>query len=125
METINDTLIDTSKPISLDNIDINKLGKLINSLDNYCREHPEVYLIKCDKYHKIGVSFDAWQRIKVLQQHIPHDLELIYHNEVKDAYKLEAQLHRKFKSKRKRGEWFELDKKDINIVINIITNDSF
>lgn len=66
-------------------------------------------------YYKIGVSKTPQNRERTLQSQKP-DIFMIFNKEFekKVAYKYERRLHNFFKSKRIRGEWFELDKADLN-----------
>ena len=75
-------------------------------------------------YYKIGISKTPEKREKTLQAQEP--LIEIVEKEMfptrKLAMAVERGLHIKFKRKRLRGEWIELDKNDILEVIKIIKN---
>lgn len=70
-----------------------------------------IYIIQntFTKSIKIGVSKDVEGRLNSLQTGHEHQLELIYAKSVEEALKLESKLHRKFSSKRIRGEWFKVN----------------
>ena len=68
--------------------------------------------------HKIGHSKDAIYREKTLQGQRP-SIELLSKKQYpskKKARQIELLLHKKFASKRTRGEWFRLEKNDIDYV---------
>jgi hypothetical protein len=48
-----------------------ELQKIIIQLEKQIREFPEVYIIQCEELYKIGISHDAWKRMKYLQEIIP------------------------------------------------------
>lgn len=61
-------------------------------------------------YHKIGRSLAPYDRERTLQSEKP-TIELIW--KWMGGSKEESKWHRKFKKKRIRGEWFNLDECDI------------
>lgn len=63
---------------------------------------------RSDKYYKIGKSIDVAQREKTLAAETP-TIKLI----LSIPFDVEKALHKKFTSKRKRGEWFDLGKKEV------------
>ena len=68
--------------------------------------------------YKIGYSKDAKYREKTLQGQRP-TIELISKKEYPSktkARQIESLLHNKYTSKRTRGEWFRLKKKDVDYV---------
>jgi len=69
-----------------------------------------VYLIRClgSDFYKIGISkLDVGNRVATMQSGCPFELKVI-HVSYSDHYSLlEAELHRRYKLKRVRGEWFE------------------
>lgn len=84
-----------------------------------CKAKTFVYLMSdiSNGYTKIGCSKDPQYRESTLQAEKP-SIELIFHRE--GSYDLEKQLHRYFKKKRLRGEWFDLSKEEIEKAINLI-----
>jgi|GEM_PF-4190555 len=68
--------------------------------------------------YKIGRSMEPERREKTLMSEKP----TIRHIYVSDMvpFKTESELHRKFKHKRGRGEWFNLDQEDISFIKNYI-----
>lgn len=68
-----------------------------------------VYIIRCGIYFKIGITSDINNRLFALRGSNPLELEvlaLIYTR--KNGY-LESHLHKTFKHKHHRSEWFLLD----------------
>jgi len=64
--------------------------------------------------HKIGYSKDIEERIKGLEVANSSELKCIHEYPTKyNASMLETFLHRHFKSKHIRGEWFKLNDNDI------------
>jgi len=74
-----------------------------------------VYLMKSGKYYKIGRSNDAERRAYELRLQLPEKLEIIHKIKTDDPVGIEDYWHKRFKDKRKNGEWFELTRQDIEI----------
>lgn len=74
-----------------------------------------VYLMKSGKHYKIGRSNDADRRAYELKILMPEKLELIHKIKTDDPIGIEEYWHKRFKDKRKNGEWFELTRQDIEI----------
>lgn len=90
----------------------NKKNNLKNSSTNNKTEDNFVYIMlnKSNGYYKIGRSKNPEHREKTLQAEAP-DIVLI--NKWIASAEIEKKLHFKYKLKRKRGEWFSLEEKDI------------
>lgn len=65
-----------------------------------------------ENYLKVGRSNDANKRLKGVQTNSVHELKLI--SIINDKGYLEREIHFKFKSLNKIGEWFEYDDSIIN-----------
>jgi hypothetical protein len=74
-----------------------------------------VYLMKSGKYYKIGRSNDAERRAYDIRLQMPDKLDLIHKIKTDDSIGIEEYWHKRFKDKRKNGEWFELSRQDIEI----------
>jgi len=76
-----------------------------------------VYLITSDyKNYKIGsTKRKVEDRIKELQTACHEELQIVKSYETNNYIKVEKWLHRKFFSKKKEGEWFELEDEEINL----------
>lgn len=73
-----------------------------------------VYVLKADNgLYKIGRAKKFENRLLQLQTQMPYDLEVIVLIESDDYIGLEKGLHKRFVSKREKGEWFELSEEDI------------
>jgi len=68
---------------------------------------------KKNNLYKIGFSKTTKHREKTLQSEEP-DIQL--YRQWMTSQKYEGLLKKKFKGKRKRGEWFELDQEDLKII---------
>ena len=72
-----------------------------------------VYLISDNQgYYKIGMSKDPEQRLKQLTISC-QELNIIHKIKTNDMKRLEREMQRKYKGKRVKGEWFELDKEEV------------
>ncbi len=81
-----------------------------------------VYIVKCDKYYKIGYTKRLGSRITQLRVGNPFPIELIHNVEVADAENLEGLLHEAVEKYLYRGEWFILPKKAIQLLVNSMNN---
>lgn len=79
-----------------------------------------VYLMhnKRNGFYKIGRSKNPNYRECTLQSEEP-EVELLFHMESTSS--VEALLHKKFESKRIRGEWFSLSQNDVDEILSIKT----
>ena len=66
---------------------------------------------------KIGITANLYARFAAMQTGCPQDLRLIAYAELQDAELHEATLHNRFAEKHHRGEWFELDEDDIDLIM--------
>lgn len=73
----------------------------------------EVYLFKSGRFYKIGKTFDTVRRGGELRIQLPEELDLIHSIKTDDPSGVEAYWHRRFDSKRKNGEWFDLNTSEI------------
>jgi Meiotically Up-regulated Gene 113 (MUG113) protein len=72
-----------------------------------------VYLIKFNDYYKIGRSNDIDRRFGEIKTKLPEKQELIHVIKTDDTQGIEKYWHQRFSQKRKGGEWFKLDNKDV------------
>ena len=75
-----------------------------------------VYLLKGGSYHKIGLSKDADRRMEEITPKLPFETELVCTIATEDMHGLESHLHEQFADKRANGEWFELDRADVEYI---------
>lgn len=72
-----------------------------------------VYLLKHGQHFKIGRTNDTARRRREISLLLPEELEHIHVIETDDPEGIEAYWHRRFESKRVRGEWFKLSHDDV------------
>lgn len=76
----------------------------------------DLYIIKNEVgRYKIGKSKDVNNRIKIIESHGGIKAELI--KRIENADFLEFKIHELFKDKRYHGEWFNLNKEDLNFLL--------
>lgn len=74
-----------------------------------------LYLIRCERYYKIGHTTDmAVKRLSALQSSNPFPLELV-HTWAGTRWD-ERAWHSRLHARRVRGEWFELTNQDVMMI---------
>jgi len=79
-----------------------------------------VYVIEANKVYKIGKTINIETRFNNFITDNPYKFNLITNIKVSDYIGVEKRLHKKFKDKLVRGEWFDLSKNDILKINNIL-----
>lgn len=76
----------------------------------------QVYLAKADNgLFKIGLSSNACERIRGLNKQSPIDIKMVALYGSTDAIACENELHRWFRNKHVKGEWFYLTDEDVEV----------
>jgi hypothetical protein len=72
-----------------------------------------VYLLKSGRYYKLGRSNAFGRREAEIALQLPQKADTVHVIKTDDPIGIEAYWHKRFETKRKNGEWFELDQNDI------------
>jgi Meiotically up-regulated gene 113 len=72
-----------------------------------------VYLIKVGRFYKVGRSNSAGRREYELAIQLPERATKVHEIRTDDPVGIEQYWHKRFESRRKNGEWFELSASDI------------
>jgi len=72
-----------------------------------------VYLLKASKFYKIGRSNALGRRERELAIQLPEKANTVHVIRTDDPVGIEAYWHKRFESKRRNGEWFELSAADV------------
>jgi hypothetical protein len=76
-----------------------------------------VYLVQSPTgYYKIGRTNNPNNRLKTFGVQLPFEIEFVALISTDDMFDLEAQLHKKYETKRTGGEWFALDPADVEYI---------
>ena len=73
-----------------------------------------VYLLKIDRFYKIGRSNATGRRLYELNTQYPKKARLVHEIKTDDPAGIEEYWHKRFASKRGNGEWFDLDANDVS-----------
>lgn len=85
-----------------------------NNIPDTPQSNRLLYVIKCNKFYKIGITDNINYRVTSLQIGNPYKLGTYLCSYFDNAEDVEKELHIKFKKKHVRGEWFELNKDDLD-----------
>jgi hypothetical protein len=102
-----DDVIKICESINLDTLKVNRSIETDGDVFGY------IYLIKSGRYHKIGRSNSMGRREYELSIQLPEKATTVHTISTDDPVGIEAYWHKRFESKRKNGEWFELTSEDI------------
>ena len=93
----------------------------IDEIQKYPEGH-YVYIIQdidITGYVKIGRTNNPYRRLHRFETIMPVELGVIHIIPCQNEVQAESELHRYYAMKRKRGEWFQLDKADIAHLLSI------
>ena len=117
---------DTDEIISIVNEIIQEVGieQFQLFVDSFEKSLKYLYIIKMDRhrYYKIGIADNVKKRLATLQTGNPEKLTVLYKKEFAYCTKLEKHIHNKYKNNRKTGEWFTLKEKDLEELINYLSD---
>jgi hypothetical protein len=82
------------------------------------KHRPGVYILRAENgLVKIGCCRDFGSRYRNFCNVFPYDLEIVRFIATEQFKALEQQLHRRYHSKRVRGEWFKLTEDDLRDLV--------
>lgn len=80
-----------------------------------------IYLLTDGDIYKIGKSKVPQLRFQQIKSGYGKPLSMVFHHEVKRFHIVETDLHKKFKKKNVRGEWFRLTDNDVKSIKNYLS----
>lgn len=72
-----------------------------------------VYLIRMDRWHKLGCTTDILRRHREIRLTLPEREVLVHTIETDDPFGVERYWHHRFRDRRANGEWFALTPADV------------
>lgn len=72
-----------------------------------------IYLVKADKYFKIGLSKNPKVRFSQIGLQLPYPYEVLHIIPATNMYEAEMKLHEKYAHQRLNGEWFSLTENEV------------
>jgi len=79
-----------------------------------------VYVVECAGYYKIGKSTKPIKRLNTMRSNNPLDINVIITEKFVDYGEIEKYLHKRYKGKLHRQEWYEFNKQDVEDIRNYI-----
>ena len=73
-----------------------------------------VYLLKAGSNYKIGRTTDFKRRLNEIKLQLPDPVTVEHTIQTNHPVEIESYWHERFSNKRKNGEWFGLDDKDVS-----------
>lgn len=78
-----------------------------------------IYVLRSPYGYKIGKTKNPTKRLNHFGVKLPFETEVIILKETKNYHLTERELHEKFMHKRIRGEWFQLNERDLKYIRSI------
>lgn len=72
-----------------------------------------VYLMKAGRFYKIGRTNSTGRREYELSIQLPKKASMVHQIKTDDPVGIEEYWHKRFRHKRRNGEWFELSSADV------------
>ena len=81
-----------------------------------------LYILELEGFdiYKVGVSQKPKRRIRDINGVLPFETKTIYLKYFEDVYNIEEIVHSRLKNNKKRKEWFELYREDVNILMSVL-----
>jgi len=79
-----------------------------------------IYVIQAGECYKIGKARDHGNRIAQHRAASPHELVEVMHERVQGYDQVERDLHKLFRHKQVRCEWFRLDSSDLAVIRGVL-----
>ena len=100
---------------SVGRADVSVGGKVpdVKGLDITSNRAGFVYVIRSSYGYKIGKTKRMKQRSQLFSVKLPFEIEVVHYAWFEDYSRAELELHRRFKTKRLNGEWFQLTHGDV------------
>jgi hypothetical protein len=81
-------------------------------------KYKHIYLMRCGKYHKVGITNNPGARLIQVQTNNPEKVSLVFHRQVLNTEMVERKLHYVLRRQRIRGEWFDIPGELVEAIID-------
>lgn len=102
---------------------IKRFNKALKRIENIKQDKSKgkyIYILKCDKYYKIGIASNINSRLNTLQCGNPFEIEVVIATRNAKAKELEKSLHGALAEFKHKREWFVLDTDFVEKLKNFI-----
>lgn len=94
----------------------NELFSISTNIDEEKDSNNYLYVLTDGDFCKIGVASNIEQRVETIKKLNPRDITVLKLKKLDNAYTYEKSMHKKFANKLVYGEWFKLNKADIDFI---------